>query len=782
MKKICISAGWTFRDGVHEKKVVDLPHDFLIENPRNPESVGWARNGFYDGANGDYTKYLTLDGEHVILDVDGAYMCARVYLNENLLYTHPYGYTPFLVDLTDGMRRGKSNKIHITTQNLQPSTRWYSGAGLYRDVFLWVGGELRMEPRCLAITTPVATEEVGEVKAKLTLTADRAAAVTLKTRITGPKGEVLAESAADLALSAGNTTLDLAYTIENPPLWDTETPNLCFFDAAIFENGELRDTHRERFGIRTIYADSKVGFLLNGKSMKWRGGCIHHDNAGLGAAAFPAAERRKIEKLKAAGLNAIRTAHNPPSLAMLDVCDELGMLVNDEAFDMWNMPNTRYDYSLWFADWWQRDLKDMIERDRNHPSVISYSIGNEITERDGRSDGYLWSKKLADEVRRLDDTRFVTSGICGMWYKPDEDAPEDYKAEFYAPYTDPGSGDVGSSWDERTEKFMEPLDIVGYNYLYPRYQADHERYPDRVMWGSETHALKFYDSWKIIMESPYVLGDFNWTAYDNLGEAGAGKSVWARDGYLPGIVLQEYPWRSCYQGDLDLCGDRRPQSYFRDAIWRGGVEPRIFTTHPEHYGEGFSGTGWHWYDVWESWTFDAKYIGKPVRCEVYTDADEIVFLLNGKRVGTSKPEKAIAALDIPYEPGEVTAIAYKNGEMVGRHSLKTTGAPYKVELKPEKDTLVGDNRDLVFVKVTIVDMEGNRVARSEPELTAIVDGGELVAFFGANPANEDDYTTGRAHAFDGRALAVIRAKNPGSVTLTVGTPGLGTGYVTVMAE
>ena len=295
MKKICISEGWTFRDGVHEKKVVDLPHDFLIENPRNPKSVGWARNGFYDGANGDYTKYITLDGEHVILDVDGAYMCARVYLNENLLYTHPYGYTPFLVDLTDGMRRGKSNKLHITTQNLQPSTRWYSGAGLYRDVFLWVGGEIRMEPRSLAVTTPVATREVGEVKAKLTLTADRQADITLKTRITGPDGATLAESARTLTLAPGNTTLDLSYTIETPPLWDTETPNPCSLDAAILENGEIRDTHRERFGIRTIYADSKVGFLLNGKPMKWRGGCIHHDNAGLGAAAFPAAERRKIE-------------------------------------------------------------------------------------------------------------------------------------------------------------------------------------------------------------------------------------------------------------------------------------------------------------------------------------------------------------------------------------------------------------------------------------------------------------------------------------------------------
>jgi len=450
--------------------------------------------------------------------------------------------------------------------------------------------------------------------------------------------------------------------------------------------GKITDRSEVTFGIRTFTVNAEEGLKLNGEPMKLRGGCVHHDHGGLGAAAYPAAEERKIRLLKETGFNSVRTAHYPPSLALLEACDKLGVIVMDEAFDMWNKPKTVSDYSLWFADWWKRDIDAMVLRDRNHVSVLSYSIGNEIIERDCSSDGAKWSRLLSDEIRRLDSTRYVTSGICGMWNRHDSIDPEDYWEEHSKKYSINCSGDPDSEWDKQTYGYMKPLDIVGYNYIFPRYELDHQRYPDRVIWGSETHSLRFYDSWHTILKCNHVLGDYTWTAIDNLGEAGAGKGVWARDGYLPGIVLQPYPWRTCFQGDLDLCGYRRPQSYFREAIWIGKTLPRIFTVHPEHYGEGFSGTGWHWYDVLDSWSFEDQYIGSPVECQVYTEDDEVEFILNGRKVAIVKPEKAIARADINYEKGVLTAVAYKAGKETGRFSLKTVGAAQKIEVKAENNT------------------------------------------------------------------------------------------------
>ena len=285
-----------------------------------------------------------------------------------------------------------------------------------------------------------------------------------------------------------------------------------------------------------------------------------------------------------------------------------------------------------------------------------------------------------------------------------------------------------------------------------------------------------------MLRLPYVIGDFTWTAYDNLGETGTGRSCWARDGHIPGISIAPYPWRSCYQGDLDLCGYRRPQSSFREAVWIGGTEPRIFTTHPEHYGEGFSGTGWHWYDVLDSWTFEDKYLGKPVKCDVYTDADEVKWFVNGRELGTSKPEKAIATFDIPYEKGEISVIAYKNGAECGRSSLHTTGAPYAVKVEAETDTLAADHRDLCYFDITITDKAGDRVAAAKSALTCIVDGGELMGIFSGDPANEDQYGSNRCHAFEGRAVAIVRASNPGKVKITVGGEGLYSGSADVTAE
>lgn len=786
MQKVCISKDWLFRGpGTDGYKKVDLPHDYSISLPRSPSAPGGGSNGYFQGGPGKYVKYHKFDSndKYVILDIDGAYMCASVRLNDQLLAMHPYGYTPFLVDLTEKIHSGRTNKITVETNDMQPSTRWYSGAGVYRDVFLWTGGPVRIKPWDIFITTPEVSDNEAKVIASCQIASNLDGEAILRGQIIDAEGKVVKEDETRITVKDGEKTpAQLSFTLSSPNLWDVDNPYLYSLHTEIIVDNKCTDTSDTTFGIRTIYADAKKGFLLNGRPMKLRGGCIHHDHGVLGAAAFPAAEERKVRLLKEAGFNAIRIAHYPPSLALLEVCDRLGMLVMDEAFDMWRNGKNANDYHLWFEDWWARDISYMVLRDRNHPCVVSYSIGNEVIERDGSSDGAKWSALLAAEVRKYDNTRLVTSGICGMWTYPEECDPEDYKEIFYQGYPDIGEGGIETSWHKRTEDVMKPLDIVGYNYLYKRYEHDHKLYPDRVIWGSETHALDFYDSWKAVLENDHVIGDFTWTAYDNLGEVGTGRSCWERDGKITGISIAEYPWRSCYQGDLDLCGYRRPQSYFREAVWIGNTQPRIFTVHPEHYGEGFSGTGWHWYDVLDSWTFDDKYVGKMVEVQVYTDADEVVFFLNGQEMGRSRTVKGIATLDIPYEKGTLSVIAFKDGVECGSSSLHTVGKPAKVKVVPEKTVFNADNRDLCYFQIYITDENDDRVPDAKNELTCLVDGGELMGIFSGDPKNEDQYTSNKCHAFEGRALAIIRTNNPGEVKIAVGSPGLRMDTCTVTAK
>ena len=784
MKKICISKDWRFSSPEHPEQInIDLPHDYSIGTTRNPKSAGGASNGFFEGTQGKYTKYMKFDNdEHVILDIDGAYMCARVFLNENMLTMHPYGYTPFLVDLTDKMRKNEYNKIEITTQNLQPSTRWYSGSGLYRDVFLWTGGKVRIEPWDVFINTENLSDTMAKVSAAVEITSDIDAVITFNVSILSPDGKQSASIEKEIGVTTGKNKYDFIFEIKNPALWSPETPNIYNLESEITLDGKIEDTFTSNFGIRTISADVENGLLLNGKSIKLRGGCIHHDHGALGSAAFHAAENRKLTKLKSAGFNAIRTAHYPPSLSQLELCDKLGIIVMDEAFDMWNVPKKDLDYSLWFADWWERDIKSMVLRDRNHPSVISYSIGNEIPERNCWSDGDIWSQKLSDEIRKYDNTKLVTAGICGFWHPTDENAPKEYK-EYFNKMIGENRGDAdGPDWGEWLTGHMKPLDIVGYNYYYKGYEKDHKRYPERIIWGSETHVLNFYHSWEAVMKNNHVLGDFTWTAYDNLGEAGTGRFLWERDGFIPGISLADYPWRACYQGDFDLCGFRRPQSYFRESIWVEDCEPKIFTTHPEHYGEGFSGTDWHWYDVHDTWTFDDKYIGKPVKVEVYTDADEIKFILNGKDIASATPIDGIATADINYEKGTLTAVSYKNGKEIKTSSLTTVGKTEKIKIIAEKSEFTADNRDLCYFEIYLTDKNGNRVPYAENELFCSCDGGELMCIFSGNPANEDEYTTNKCHAFEGRAIAVIRTKTPGNIKITVESKNLKGDSVEVLAK
>ena len=397
-------------------------------------------------------------------------MCAQVNVNEHKVAFHPHGYTPFLVDITDKLRHDALNKIKIVTNDMQPSTRWYSGAGIYRDVFLWTGGDVRIQPWDIFIKTVSADSQWAKIAVSYTVTSDIDAKVTLHSEI----GHGIAAKSIELDVKADRPLeVKLFFDIEDPILWSVDTPELYTMKTSIItEDGEITDQSVNIFGIRDISFDPMRGFMLNGTPMKLKGGCIHHDHGALGAASFPAAEERKIKKLKSVGYNAIRTAHNPPSLALLEACDKLGMLVMDEAFDMWNAEKTATDYHIWFSDWCKRDISYMVKRDRNHPSVISYSIGNEIYERDGSSDGAKWSAILADEVRKYDTSRPVTSAVCENWNRKESIDPDEYKAYLDEKYGVHGDKSNAEKWTYLTAPYFAPLDIHGYNYLWHRVEED----------------------------------------------------------------------------------------------------------------------------------------------------------------------------------------------------------------------------------------------------------------------------------------------------------------------
>ncbi len=767
MKKICISKNWAFTSPDYPaKQMVELPHDYVVTLPRDKNAPGGVNNGYATGTKGCYTKYLEFPpAAHTMLDIDGAYMCTRVLLNENQLAMHPNGYMPYLVDLTGHIREGKINKLDLDTKHLQPSCRWYSGGGVYRDVYLWTGGKVRIEPWDLFLSTKTLTETNARLSIEACIKADMACEAELQLAICDKDGRAVKKEVHILSLLQGENRETIAVNLDNPIPWDCENPYLYTLNVTLAVDGNLEDTTEQRFGIRTVSVDAKQGFLLNGKAIKLKGGCIHHDHGVLGAAEFPAAVERKLKKLKRVGYNAIRSSHNPPSLVMLETCDRLGILLMDEAFDEWNIPKCDLGYHLWFEDWWQRDISYMVLRDRSHPCVVSYSIGNEIPERSGYSDGAVWSKRLTEEVKKYDNTLPVTAGVCNLWYTSDRDAPEEYKSYYMRGLPDVGQAGKDTSWDKWTEDYCAPLDMVGYNYLYMRYEKDGNTYPNRVIWGSETHALSLFDSWDAVMKYDHVIGDFTWTAYDNLGEVGCGFSQWGENGFIPTITWDTYPSRTCYQGDFDLCGYRRPQSYFREAIWKNTTAPHIFTTHPKHNGDDFTGTGWHWYDVAETWTFGEEYLGEMVNCQVYTTADEVSFFLNDTLIGTAVPEKGIAALEIPYEPGEVRAVARRNGQVEAEASLKTTGKAYKLCVRSESETVVADNRDLCFYRISVTDKEGNPVIDEDYAIDCQVHGGELLGVFSGNPKSEDCFGTNRCHTFYGKALAVVRCKDVGEMML-----------------
>lgn len=790
MQRIAFDFDWTRSEGGRRffgaqgggGTPVSLPDDYIISKARDPKAESGSSTGFYPGGRATYSKTFDLPadcaGKTVLLDIDGAYMNAEVTCNGDLLALHPYGYTPFTVDLSPVLRPA-GNSLSISTDSVQPSSRWYSGGGLYRQVSLLVGGACYLHPWDVFLRTVSADAGAATILCTAEVTNPGAARnLALRLRF---DGAVLGETA--LQAASGRTAAALSVTLPAPRLWSADDPQLYRVELELLEGGAVLDVHTLDFGVRVIEIDSRRGMRVNGRPVKLRGGCVHHDNSLIGARALPRAEQRKVEKLKAAGYNAIRCAHNPPSTALLEACDRLGMYVLDESFDAWRVGKNARDYHLYFEQWWQTDTAAMVRRDRNHACVYGWSIGNEISEMNGSSNGAHWARVQADFVRALDPTRPVSSSMNHFVFPRNMNRATmmhttDMREELRNPTVSNGFAGDFDYWDEATQETIPPLDIVGYNYLWPRYAIDAKKHPDRVIHATETHAWHMYDYWQAVKDNDNCIGDFTWTATDNLGEGGAGRVLWELDGGFAGLI-GGWPWLSCYQGDLDLDLRRRPQSYYRGIVWGLDRGIYLFSTHPDKTGKPFYGMGWHWADVRPDWGFGSAYVGKPVQLEAYCDCDEVELLVNGVSAGRVRPERYKAIFTVPYAPGIVEAVAYRDGKEAARTRLETPDAPAQVILEPDRPVIHADGMDLCYVTVRVADAQGRTVVCDNIRLTAEAAGGALLGFGSGNPCTEENYTNER-NVFGGYALVCLRAdRAPGEIHLTVSGAGLTPGTLTV---
>lgn len=784
MKRISLDRGWKFTSNKNSlARIVDLPHDFTIETDVSPDALSASASGFYEGGRGVYEKEISIpqewENKKIIVEFDGSYGLTTVFYNDRKIAFHPYGYTPFHVDISDFITEKQNGSLRVDVDNSsQPNSRWYSGSGLYRSADILVSERIHISPWGIYAHTDRIDNGAAYITVEVTAhnETEKSGEFRVFAEAEGNK------SSSVFHIDAGKKTLcRLHLIIPNAKLWSVEAPSLYEINAKIEDlNGNILDCDSISFGIRTVSADTKNGFMLNGKTVKLKGACIHHDNGILGAASYYDSEYRKLSLLKKNGFNAIRSAHNPPSRHLLDICDKLGIIVVDEAFDMWNIRKNNYDYHLYFRDFWESDMESFVLRDRNHPSVCIWSIGNEVSERGGAGNGYSVAATLAEKFRSLDPTRPVTSAICILWggTVPEEDEYIFEKKQEIEKENGSASAKEYEDycWGKYTEPFASVLDITGYNYQSDRYESDGHRFSGRVICGTESFPARIAEIWDKVEKLPYVIGDFTWTGYDYLGEAGIGKAVYydSSKGESPQMT-SPYPWRVANDSDFDICGFDRPQLHFRKAVW-GSTETYIAVGYPQNYGKDVSISDWGWNACENRWTWRG-YEGKPVHADVYSSAKEVELILNGKslgRKGAGKENGFIAGFDLVYEPGTLTAISYNDNTEVSRNEITTADSPASLRLSSNVASLSSDGHSLAFVTAEIVDCNGKRVPDAEFLCTASVKGaGTLAAFGNARPVTEENYCSGSFTAYQGSVLAVIRSGwQKGSVTLTVSAKGL----------
>jgi beta-galactosidase len=766
MRRLEFDRGWRFHlgeilDGISSAELddsgwrpIDLPHDWSIELERSPASPSGSAGGYFPTGVGWYQKRFPvteeLRGSTVLVEFEGVYMNAEVWLDEHFLGRQPYGYTSFSYDLTPHLAAGSEHTLRVMVDNGgQPNSRWYSGSGIYRHVWLWHGDRIHVGPHDVSVTTPEVSTGEATVRVCTSVTNDTEVEqeVSVRSRVVAPRGRTADSVDRSERVPAGGRldyTQDLV--VRRPNLWSPDEPQLYRLETEIRLGRKVVDTASTPFGIRRVEVGAETGLRINGEPLELKGGCVHHDNGPLGAASYDRAEERKVELLKANGFNAVRCAHNPPAPAFLDACDRLGMLVIDEAFDCWRNGKSTADYHVTFDDWWCRDLDAMIVRDRNHPSVIMWSIGNEVVERE-QPEGARLAQVLADHVRGVDPTRPVTAGVNG--------------------------GHTGRPWAQ-LDAFFAALDVCGYNYAEDAYRPDHKRAPNRIVYGSESMALDTARHWASVQQLEHVIGDFVWTALDYLGESGVGRVHFDGD---QATHIAAYPWHQANCGDLDLCGFKRPQSFYRDAVWQRGRPLYIAVHAPVDEGLTSVVTPWGWPDVWPSWTWPGNE-GRLFQVDVYTCGDVVELFLDGESLGTSRADHCTATFEVPYRPGTLRAIGADGAAC----ELRTAGEAARLRLSPDRERIGRDAGDLSFVTVEVVDADGLVHPNAGNAVSFTVEGeGTIAAVGNGDPTSTEPYTGDRRSAYRGRCLVVLKSSGTrGAIQLRAEATGLAAAETTVV--
>jgi hypothetical protein len=762
--------GWLFCTKNGDRVKVDLPHDAMLYEKRNASCRNSKMSGYYPGGIYEYEKKFILQAEDldksVALLFEGVYQNCTISINGKTAGHHKYGFTEFTVDITDFVKVGENIVSVYVDNSLEPNCRWYTGSGIYRPVSLIIKDKVHI--------SEIQIETVSYSPAVISVFVS----VTGQTPITV---EIYENGECLLSGNPGD------FHIENAKLWGVDHPHLytCVVKTKT-------DVQKVDFGIRKIEWDSQTGLLINSEETKLRGGCIHHDNGILGACGFADAEERRIKTIKEAGYNAIRCAHNPASRALLNACDRLGMLVMDESFDGWYIPKNYHDYSRWFDQEYKEDLKAMIEKDRNHPSVIMYSIGNEVSETASQK-GLDICEEMVGFVHSLDKSRPVTCGInvlinayakMGIGIYKDKGK---YKAEKLPPIKNVTHREkkTGSEFFNHLMQNLGPwmafiskgklgektcretagkLDILGVNYGASRYDEDVANYPTRLIVGAESLVSDLPYIWERVKRHKAVIGDFAWAAWDYLGEAGAGS--WTYHSY-PGLPLL------AGSGTIDITGRMDAESYFQRIVWGLDKKPWIGVRPVNYSHETPSRSAWRFTDAINSWNWHG-FEGKKAVVEVYCDADIIQLELNGKVLGSKKVKNFRTIFQTIYEPGILVAIAYDSlGQPISRSSLQTGSEKTLLQAIPEKNILQANGQDLCFIPIEFTDEQGCVKPCIEKRVNVTVEGPIKLAGIGSALYKTDEvYTRDYYNAYQGRALAIIRAGyEPGNARVTVHTTG-----------
>ena len=740
MKKAAFNDNW-----ICNGKPVTLPHDAMLHEQRNASAACGSAGAFFPGGKYTYEKeFIRPEAEHVLIQFEGVYKNAKVFFNGKEAGGAAYGYIPFFVCADEYLNDGK-NMIRVECDCLdQPDSPWYSGAGIYRPVWIWEGPKGSIEPESVKISTVSYSPAVIRVQSP----------EKIRCEVESISGE----------------GTDFELTIPDAKLWSEDTPYL--YTARISND---TDSEEIRFGIRKVEWSSK-GLFINGKETLLRGGCVHHDNGIVGAAAYDESEWRRVKKLKEAGFNAIRSSHNPCSRAMLEACDVLGIYLMDESWDMWFHHKSRYDYaSQWRANYLS-DLSAMVNRDFNHPSVILYSIGNEVSE-PAKQEGLDVIREMADYMHRADPGRAVTGGFnlmiissakkgkgiydenCGGRDESGDKKMAGMNSTLFNMITNivgTGMNKAANSKkaDEATSPALSLLDICGYNYASGRYPKEGKAHPERIIVGSETFPQDIAKNWAMVKKYPYLTGDFMWTAWDYLGEAGLGAWAYTPDGKG---FSKPFPWLLADTGAMDILGDPNGELFQATVVW-GKLDRPAICVQPVNHDTKPAKMVWRGTNAIPSWSWQGCE-GKKAVVEVYTDAPYAELQLNGKTIGKAKVKGCKATFKVSYIPGTLTAAAGgKTASLVSADGANITIRPETPEAKPG---------EIIYVPVSLEGSNGSVESNADRRLSVTVEGGELLGFGSANPRTEERFDAGEYTTYYGKALAVIRAGSAGTVKIKV---------------